>query len=42
VSTINTIKLRQAGLTETIDTENAFRNGLQPLFDHKFLPPAAS
>jgi hypothetical protein len=39
---VSTIKLRQAGFTETIDTEHAFRNGLQSLIDHKFLPPPAS
>jgi nucleoside-diphosphate-sugar epimerase len=38
---VSTIKLRQAGFTETIDTEDAFRNALQSLIDHKFLPPAA-
>jgi nucleoside-diphosphate-sugar epimerase len=38
---ISTIKLRQAGFTETIDSEDAFRNALQSLIDHKFLPPAA-
>ena len=39
---VSTIKLRQAGFTETIDTEDAFRKALQSLIDHKFLPPAAS
>jgi nucleoside-diphosphate-sugar epimerase len=39
---VSTIKLRQAGFTETIDTEDAFRNALQSLIDHKYLPPAAS
>jgi hypothetical protein len=38
---VSTIKLRQAGFTETIDTQDAFRNGLQSLIDHKFLPSAA-
>src|SRR6201987_5137581 len=37
---VSTIKLRQAEFVETIDTEIAFRNGLQSLIDHKFLPPA--
>lgn len=37
---VSTIKLRQAGFTEAIDTEDAFRNGLQSLIDHRFLPPA--
>ena len=39
---VSTVKLRQAGFTETIDTGDAFRNALQSLIDHKFLPPAAS
>ena len=39
---VSTIKLRQAGFTETIDTEDAFRKALQSLIDHKFLPPAAN
>jgi nucleoside-diphosphate-sugar epimerase len=38
---VSTIKLRQAGFTRTIDTEDSFRNGLQSLVDHKLLPPAA-
>src|ERR1700748_1909320 len=38
---VSTIKLRQAGFAETIDPEDAFRNALQSLIDHKFLPPAA-
>ena len=38
---VSTVKLRQAGFTETIDTRDAFRNALQSLIDHKFLPPAA-
>jgi hypothetical protein len=37
---VSTIKLRQAGFTKTIDTEDSFRNALQFLIDHKFLPPA--
>jgi hypothetical protein len=37
---VSTIKLRQAGFTQTIDTEDAFRNALQSLIDHWFLPPA--
>ncbi len=37
---VSTVKLRQAGFTETIDTEDAFRNALQSLIDHKFLPAA--
>jgi hypothetical protein len=39
---VSTIKLRQAGFTETIDTQDAFRNALKSLIDHKFLPPAAA
>ena len=39
---VSTIKLRQAGFTEAVDTEDAFRKALQSLIDHKFLPPAAS
>jgi hypothetical protein len=38
---VSTIKLRQAGFTKTIDTEDSFRNALQSLIDHKLLPPAA-
>ena len=38
---VSTVKLRQAGFTKTIDTEVSFRNALQSLIDHKFLPPAA-
>jgi nucleoside-diphosphate-sugar epimerase len=39
---VSTIKLRQAGFTKTIDTEDAFRSALQSLIDRKFLPSAAS
>ena len=38
---VSTIKLRQAGFTKTIDTEQAFRNALQSLIARKLLPPAA-
>jgi len=38
---VSTIKLRQAGFTKTIDTEDSFRNALQSLIDRKLLPPAA-
>jgi nucleoside-diphosphate-sugar epimerase len=38
---VSTIKLRQAGFTKVVDTENAIRAALQSLIDHKFLPPAA-
>jgi hypothetical protein len=37
---VSTIKLRQAGFTKTIDTEQAFRNALQLLIERKLLPPA--
>lgn len=37
---VSTIKLRQAGFTKTIDTEDSFRNALQSLMDRKLLPPA--
>jgi nucleoside-diphosphate-sugar epimerase len=37
---VSTIKLRQAGFTKTIDTEESFRKALQSLIDRKFLPPA--
>ena len=37
---VSTVKLRQAGFTKTIDTEDAFRNALQSLLDHKLLPQA--
>jgi nucleoside-diphosphate-sugar epimerase len=38
---VSTVKLRQAGFTRTIDTEDSFRNALQSLIDHRLLPPAA-
>jgi nucleoside-diphosphate-sugar epimerase len=38
---VSTIKLRQAGFAETLDTKAAFRSALQSLIDHKFLPSAA-
>src|ERR1700745_230200 len=38
---VSTIKLRQAGFAETVDTEISFRNALQSLIDRKFLPPAS-
>ena len=37
---VSTIKLRQAGFTKTVDTEDSFRNALQSLIDRKLLPPA--
>jgi nucleoside-diphosphate-sugar epimerase len=36
---VSTIKLRQAGFTKTIDTEDSFRRALQSLIDRKLLPP---
>jgi nucleoside-diphosphate-sugar epimerase len=39
---VSTIKLRQAGFTETVYTQDAFQSALQSLIDHKFLPPATS
>jgi len=38
---VSAIKLRQAGFTKTIDTEQAFRKALQSLIDRNLLPPAA-
>ena len=38
---VSTIKLRQAGFTRAIDTEDSFRNALQSLIDNKLLPPAS-
>jgi nucleoside-diphosphate-sugar epimerase len=37
---VSTIKLRQAGFTTTIDTEEAFRSALQSLIERNLLPPA--
>ncbi|MEH2567594.1 SDR family oxidoreductase [Bradyrhizobium sp. AZCC 2289] len=39
---VSTIKLRQAGFTKTIDTEDAFRNALQFLIGNRLLPPAVT
>jgi nucleoside-diphosphate-sugar epimerase len=39
---VSTIKLRQAGFTQTIDTEDAFRKALRSLIDRKLLPPAGN
>ena len=36
---VSTVKLRQAGFTRTLDTENTFRSALQSLIDYKLLPP---
>ncbi|HEX6443629.1 MAG TPA: SDR family oxidoreductase [Streptosporangiales bacterium] len=38
---VSTVKLRQAGFTETTDTEVSFRNALQTLIEQRLLPPAA-
>jgi nucleoside-diphosphate-sugar epimerase len=38
---VSTIKLRQAGFTKTIDTEDSFRRALQSLIDRKLLPSGA-
>ena len=38
---VSTVKLRQAGFTKTVDTEDSFCGALQSLIDHKLLPPAA-
>ena len=37
---VSTVKLRQAGFTKAIDTEDAFRKALQSLLDQKLLPSA--
>jgi nucleoside-diphosphate-sugar epimerase len=37
---VSTIKLRQAGFTKVIDTEDAFRNALRSLIQNRYLPPA--
>jgi nucleoside-diphosphate-sugar epimerase len=37
---LSTIKLRQAGFTKTVDTEDSFRSALKSLIDRKLLPPA--
>jgi nucleoside-diphosphate-sugar epimerase len=39
---VSTIKLRQAGFTKTIETEQAFRNAFQSLIERKLLPPASN
>jgi nucleoside-diphosphate-sugar epimerase len=38
---VSTVKLRQAGFTKTVDTEDSLRNALQSLIDNKLLPSAA-
>ena len=38
---VSTIKLRQAGFTKVIDTEESFRKALQSLIDRKLLPSPA-
>ena len=37
---VSTVKIKQAGFTETWDTEESFRHWLQVLQDRKVLPPA--
>lgn len=37
---VSTVKLRQAGFTRMVDTEDAFRKAVQSLIDDKYLPPA--
>jgi nucleoside-diphosphate-sugar epimerase len=37
---VSTIKLRQAGFTKTIDTEDSFRNASKSLIERKLLAPA--
>lgn len=39
---VSTIKLRQAGFTTTVDTEDTFRNALRSLIDRQFLPRPTS
>jgi len=39
---VSTVKLRQAGFTKTVDTEDALRKALQSLLDLKLLPPGAT
>ena len=38
---VSTVKLRQAGYTKVIDTQQAFSAALKSLIDQKFLPPAS-
>ena len=38
---VSTVKIKQAGFTETFDTEASFRYWLQVLIDRKVLPPPA-
>jgi nucleoside-diphosphate-sugar epimerase len=37
---VSTIKLRQAGFSKTVDTEESFCSALQSLINNKLLPPA--
>jgi nucleoside-diphosphate-sugar epimerase len=39
---VSTVKLRQAGFANAVDTEDSFRAALQLLIDRRFLPPAES
>lgn len=38
---VSTVKIKQAGFTETYDTELSFRHWLKVLIERKILPPAA-
>jgi nucleoside-diphosphate-sugar epimerase len=38
---VSTVKLRQAGYTKVIDTQQAFSAALKSLIDQKYLPPAS-
>ena len=37
---VSTVKIKQAGFTESCDTEESFRHWLQVLIDRRILPPA--
>jgi nucleoside-diphosphate-sugar epimerase len=37
---VSTVKLRQAGFTKTVDTEDSFRDALRALIGRRLLPPA--
>jgi len=39
---VSTVKLRQAGFTKAVDTQQTFCAALQTLIDHKFLPAATN
>lgn len=40
VAFVSTIKLRKAGFTAVVDTQDAFQGALQSMIDRKLLPPA--